>query len=128
MDLLKPVYAARTFEAGIPAMLAVMDPDIEFRPAGLWFDSRRLCRGHEELVAYFRELEEAFGELYFEPERFEERGDTVAIAVRLEARGRHSGLGGNQSLGHLWRFRARRAVELVGFLSPEEAFAALDAG
>jgi ketosteroid isomerase-like protein len=124
-ELLEPLYATRSIGAGVPLMLAVTDPDILFHPAALWPDAGGTYRGHAELAAYFEKLEDAFRQVHYVTERWEERGDHVAVAVRLETRGRHTGLEGHQRLSHLWRFRHGRAVELWGYLDAEEAFAAL---
>jgi ketosteroid isomerase-like protein len=123
--LLRPLYDARNPAEGVPALLAISDPGIEFRPAGLWLDNDAVRHGHEEVADFFRELEDAFGEFHFEAQRFEERDHAVAVDVRFVVRGRHSGITDSRTMGHLWRFREGRAVEIRVFRSPEEAFAAL---
>ena len=50
--------------------------------------------------------------------RFEERGDSVAVQVQLEVRGRLSGIADSRTLGHLWRFRDGRAIEVRAFNDP----------
>ncbi len=125
MALLRPVYAARDPADGVRLMLEFCDPAIELWPAGLWLDHSAVCRGHAEVAEFFQKLEDAFGEFWFEPERFEQRGDSVAVAVRLEVRGRLSGIPDSRAIGHLWRFRGERAVEIRAFRSAAEAFAAL---
>jgi ketosteroid isomerase-like protein len=123
--LLRGVYEARDPDEAIAALLAASDPEVELWPAGLWLDSSTVVRGHEELAAFFRRLQDAFGEFHFEPERFEERGTAVAVAVRLEVRGRFSGLAESRAVGHLWTFRDGRALRLDAYNDPDEAFAAL---
>ena len=123
--LLRPLYDARDPAEGVPALVAISDPEVEFYPAGLWLDNDAVRRGHEEVAEFFLQLEDAFGEFHFESERFEERNDAVAVAVRFVVRGRHSGITDSRTMGHLWRFRDGRAVEIRVFRSPDEAFAAL---
>jgi hypothetical protein len=49
----------------------------------------------------------------------------VAVQVRLEVEGRLSGIADSRTLGHLWRFRDGRAIEIRAFNDPDEAFAGL---
>jgi ketosteroid isomerase-like protein len=123
--ILRGIYEARDPEEAIATLLAASDPEVELWPAGLWLDDSTVVRGHEELAGFFRRLEDAFGEFHFVPERFEERETAVAVAVRLEVRGRFSGLAEDRAVGHVWTFRNRRALRIDAFNDPEEAFAAL---
>jgi ketosteroid isomerase-like protein len=123
--LLRRVYDTHDPAAGVRALLEISDPYIEMWPAGLWLDDAGVCRGREEVAEFFGRLQDAFGGFHFEPERFEERGDFVAVAVRMEVEGRHSGLSESRTVGHLWRFRDGLAVEIRAFHAPDEAFAAL---
>ncbi|MEA2332142.1 MAG: SnoaL-like polyketide cyclase [Thermoleophilaceae bacterium] len=125
VELLKPVYGERGFGSSVPALLAVSDPDLVLHPAGIWLDSDSVVCGHGAVRAFFEDLEDALGALHFEPERFEQRGDQVAIEVRMEMRGRHTGITETRRLSHLWRFRDGKAVELRAFAEPDGAFAAL---
>jgi ketosteroid isomerase-like protein len=124
-DVLRPLYDARDRETGVAAMLAICDPEIRLKPGGLWLDDASMLHGREEVAEFFGGLADAFEEMHFEPERFEERGDAVAVLVRLEVRGRHSGIADSRTLGHLWRFRDGRAIEIRAFNEPDDAFAAL---
>jgi ketosteroid isomerase-like protein len=123
--LLRRVYDTHDPAAGVRALLEISAPDVEMWPAGLWLDDAEVCRGRDEVAQFFLRLEDAFGQFHFEPERFEERGDSVAVAVRMEVAGRHSGLAESRAIGHLWRFRDGRAVEIRAFHTPDEAFAAM---
>ena len=88
-------------------------------------DDGGVCRGPEEVAGFFARVQDAFGELHFEPERFEQDGERVAVAVRMEVRGRHSGITEARPVGHLWRFRDGRAVEIRAFEPADAAFEAL---
>ena len=123
--VLEPLYRARDREAGVDAMLAICAPDVELTPGGLWLDDASVCHGREEVAEFFGRLADAFEDMHFEAERFEERGESVAVLVRLEVRGRHSGIADSRTLGHLWRFRDGRAIEIRAFNEPGDAFAAL---
>ncbi len=123
--ILRGIYEARDPDGAIATLIAASDPEVELWPAGLWLDSSSVVRGHEELAAFFRRLQDAFGEFHFKPERFEERGNEVAVAVRLEVRGRFSGLAEDRAVGHVWTFRDGRALRIDAYNEPDEAFAAL---
>jgi ketosteroid isomerase-like protein len=124
-ELLKPVYDQHGFQAGMPGLLRISHPDLVFYPAGIWLDSEPVCRGHDEVSAFFADLRDALEELRFEPERSEERGDRIAVEVSMRMRGRHTGIAETRRLSHLWRFRDGKAVELRAFVEPEGAFEAL---
>ena len=123
--VLRPLYEARDRETGVEAMLAICAPDVVLRPGGLWLDDASVCHGREEVAEFFGRLADAFEDMHFAPERFEERGDSVAVLVRLEVRGRHSGISDSRTLGHLWSFRDGQAIEIRAFNEPDDAFAAL---
>jgi ketosteroid isomerase-like protein len=124
-ELLKPVYGQRGFQAGMPGLLEISHTDLVFYPAGIWLDSEPVCRGHDEVRAFFDSLRDALEELHFEPERVEQRGDRIAIEVSMQMRGRHTGIAETRRLSHLWQFRDGKAVELRAFTEPGGAFAAL---
>ncbi|HEU0025190.1 MAG TPA: nuclear transport factor 2 family protein [Thermoleophilaceae bacterium] len=123
--LLRRVYDTHDPDEGVKALLEISDPGIELWPAGLWLDDTGVVRGPDEVAAFFGRLQDAFEGYHFEPVRLEQRGETIAVAVRLEVRGRHSGLAESRSIGHLWRFRDGVAVEIRAYHTPEEAFEAL---
>jgi ketosteroid isomerase-like protein len=125
--LLKRVYDTHDPAEGVRALLEIADPEIEMHPAGIWLDEGGVCRGPEEVAGFFARVQDAFGELHFEPERFEQDGDRVAVEVRMEVRGRHSGITETRPVGHLWRFRDGRALEIRAFEPAEAAFDALNA-
>lgn len=123
--LLRPLYGNSDRETGVEAMLAICDPEIEVWPGGLWLDDTSVLHGREEVEDFFERLADAFEDLHFDAVRFDERGDSVAVQVQLEVRGRLSGIADSRTLGHLWRFRDGRAIEVRAFNDPEAAFKGL---
>jgi ketosteroid isomerase-like protein len=123
--LIRPLYGRSDREAGVQALLEACDPDVEIWPGGLWLDDSSVCRGRAEVEEFFARLGDAFEDVSFVAERFEVRGERVAVEVSLNVRGRLSGIADSRSLGHLWRFRDGRVAEIRAFPVADDAFAAL---
>ncbi len=75
----------------VPVMFDLHARDVE------WDDSSRLVdaavyHGHEGLVRFVRNLDEAWEGFQVEPEGFYDAGDRVVAFLRASARGRGSGL------------------------------------
>jgi ketosteroid isomerase-like protein len=78
-------YNRRNFEAAMKHF----DPEIEWvLPALQRSDS---CRGPEEILDFWRGLDETFEELRLDPQESLDAGDRVATRLRFYGRGRGSG-------------------------------------
>jgi ketosteroid isomerase-like protein len=78
-------YNRRDFEAAMEHF----DPEIEWvLPALQRSDS---CRGPEEILGFWRGLDETFEELRLAPQESLDAGDRVATRLRFYGRGRGSG-------------------------------------
>jgi ketosteroid isomerase-like protein len=78
-------------------------------------------RGHEGIRRYFRTFEEVMEEVRFEPERFWQAGDAVAVTMRLTAKGRQTSIPVEQRLAQVWRLRDGRVVGVQSYVSVSEA-------
>ncbi len=106
VDIIRNAYVAFAQE-DIPAVLAVLDDDIEWYvpdelPEGGGF------RGHDAVLGFFGGLAELYDELRVEPDRFHGAGD------RVIAEGHHRGRIGDTAFevgfAHMWTMRDGRAV------------------
>jgi ketosteroid isomerase-like protein len=103
-------YNRRDFEAAIESF----DPEIEWvLPAEMNSDSGR---GPDEVIRFFRSLDETFDELRLEPQEFVDAGERVATRLRHYGRGKGSGVEINEELYHqVATFRAGRIVRMEYF-------------
>jgi ketosteroid isomerase-like protein len=121
--------AKRAYEAfnrgGVEAILAFLDPDIEWRMWDGFARGRRVYRGHEgvrEVLAVFDENLDGFRA---DPHRFIEIGESVVVPVNLH--GREKGTGEEQSyeVVAVWAIRDHRTARRLELYASLEA--AIDA-
>jgi ketosteroid isomerase-like protein len=60
-------------------------------------------------------------EVRFEPERFWQAGDAVAVTMRLTAKGRQTSIPVEQRFAQVWRLRDGRVVGVQSYVSVSEA-------
>ena len=122
VEIVRHLYRAidaLDFEAG--AELA--HPDAEWIP-----DSRvgeGPVRGREDVIRFFTDRAEMFGELRTEAERFWDVGDRVLVFVRVAGRGRASDAPFEVRVGHLWTVRDGAVVRGEGYGNRAEALEAV---
>jgi ketosteroid isomerase-like protein len=68
-----------------------------------------------------------FEQTFFEPEEFFERGDRIAVFIRLKARPWGADGMIENRIGHLWTMRKGKAVRCETFPRREDALEALEA-
>lgn len=82
-------------------------------------------RGREGLRAFFEAQAEVFDEWRLEPERVIDHGDRAVVLVRVDIRGRSSGVPVVSRIAHLWTFDGPDAMRIEAFSPVEDAFAAI---
>ena len=83
-------------------------------------------RGHDELRRWVESRTEAIESWQWTPEEFiHEAGDTVLIRVRLNARGRGSGLPIEGVVFHVIEMKDAKLARVRGFLNREKALEAV---
>ena len=103
-----------------------IDPGIEWRPRlGTAGVRATLYRGHEGVLGYKREVEEALGAIEVDVLSIEELGDHVLAHIRARGQGLASGIPVEAEGFHLWRMRAGRAVGFETYERREQAIAAV---
>ena len=102
----------------------LFDPEIELTQPRELPGGTGVYHGYEGLEQALREGLEAFEYYHPEPEQFALGGDSVVVTVRLQARGRQTGMEVDARLAHLFIFRGERAVRWEIYLSPQEALKA----
>jgi uncharacterized protein len=121
LETVERAYAA--LNAGDPTPVSeLLHPDAEWVP-----DSRvgeSAIRGRDNVIGFFMDRAEMFGELQFEVERCWEQGDLVLVFLRVAGSGQASGAGFEIRIAHLWTLRDGIAVRGEGFGDRAEALKA----
>lgn len=108
----------------IPAMLALLDPDVEWIPIMATLEGR-VYRGHDGVCQWIEDLGTDWE--YFETytEEWHDLGDRVLAFGRWRARGRASGIElENEPASWLWDVRDGKIVRLQTFTDRTEAIEA----
>ena len=123
-------FVRRGYEAyesdGVEGILAFLDPAVEWRNPS---DSpiAGVFHGHAGVREWFRLLDEAFGEIHFNPEGLIEAPDGRVLAIcAARLRGRESGVQVEMPFAHLIEMREGKAVAFQMY--PQVADARADAG
>jgi ketosteroid isomerase-like protein len=120
MQILRETLAA--FNSGdLERILHFVHPEFEGVVPPEYSAEPDTYRGHEGIRRYFRTFEEVMEEVRFEPERFWQAGDAVAVTMRLTAKGRQTSIPVEQRLAQVWRLRDGRVVGVQSYVSVSEA-------
>jgi ketosteroid isomerase-like protein len=102
-----------------------VDPDIEWRPRlGAAGVRATLYRGHEGVLAYKREIEEALGAIEVDVLSIEDLDEHVLAHIRARGRGSASGAPVEAEGFHLWTMDGGRAVGFTTYERRDEALRA----
>ena len=95
---------------------------------GEWVPDRRVgerpIRGRENVLRFFTDRAEMFGEIRTEVEQLRELDDRVLAFIHLTGRGRASDAPFDLRIAHLWTLRDGWVVRGEGYGSRDEALAA----
>ena len=99
-------------------------PDFELQTADRAVN-RGTYQGAEAARRFFEDLFEPFEEIVIEPEEFHERGDQIAVFLRVRLRPTGSSAFVENRIGHLWTMREGKVARLAVFPRREEALEAV---
>jgi ketosteroid isomerase-like protein len=121
--------ARRGYEAwnrdDMESALRGLDPEVEWLPRlGAAGVRATLYRGHEGVLAYKREVEEALGAIQVEVLSIEDLGDHVLAHIRASGQGSASGVQVEAEGFHVWTMHAGRAVRFTTYDRRDEALEA----
>jgi ketosteroid isomerase-like protein len=100
--------------------LTYADPDIVWNPT-----EESPTRGHDAVRASLARWKAAWDDYRLMPEEFEDRGDRVVVTVRLEARGRASGVEVGARFYDVYTLRDGKIVRMDQFTERSEALEAV---
>ena len=113
VELLKRGVAA--FNRGdMDAMLALLDPELEFITAGLFPGVAPVYRGHDGWVAFWGDFRGTWDSLRVETNELRDAGDQVVLLMTFDARGRN-GLEVHRKFANVWTVRDGLAVRIQSF-------------
>jgi ketosteroid isomerase-like protein len=108
----------------IEGIAPLLDPDFELRPTLAGAFEGTVYRGVDGLRQYVSDIAQSWERMQQVPERFIDSGDDVIAVVRVEAKGRGSGIELSQQTATHWTFRNGRVLRGVGYM---DLASALDA-
>lgn len=110
----------------IEAMVAELDPEVEWHPGLLAFlgGDGTVYRGHQGVRDLVRDLDEHFAEFDNEYTEIRDLGDQVLAIGRIRARGKASGAETVSPLAFLVESKGGKAFRVRTYLDPEEALEA----
>lgn len=116
----------RVYEAwnrdDMEALLREVDPNVELLPRlGAAGVRATLYRGHEGVLAYRRDVEEALGAIQVEVLSIEGFGDHVLAHIRAHGQGSASGVQVEAEGCHLWTMAAGSAIRFATYERRDEA-------
>jgi ketosteroid isomerase-like protein len=102
--------------------LAFLDPEIEVVSSGAFLDPGAVYRRHEGVREFLGMVADAFEEFTYEVvELIEADEHRVLAMLRVNARGKESGLAVAMDVAHLWTLSGDKAVRLEAFVDRESA-------
>jgi len=109
------------------ASAELVSPEIEWDTSGAVPDGD-VCRGRDELIAYWSALGDRWDDFRIEPERWVVGDDVALMLGRLIARGVGSGVPVEGTWDQVWRVRDGIAVRCENYASRDRAWQASGLG
>jgi ketosteroid isomerase-like protein len=106
------------------AAFRVAHPDLELKTADR-ITNPGTYRGPEEVKRFLEDQFEPFEEVVAEPEEFFDRGDRIAVFVRMRLRPTGSSAVVENRIGHLWTMRDGKVARFEIFPEREKALEAV---
>jgi ketosteroid isomerase-like protein len=112
----------------IERILGFLHPDFETAVPPALSAEPDTYRGHAGARRYFESFWETMDDIRFRPQRFWDAGESVVVAMRLTARGRHTAIAVEQRFTQVWTFRDGKATRARTYASDAEALKAAGIG
>jgi len=109
----------------LDATLALMDPEVEWRTTGLFPGVALVYHGHDGFTRFWNDFRALWDEIEIVPERLLDRGESVVVFGRFEARGRE-GITVGREMGMIFTIRGGLAARVEAYPSGAEALDALE--
>jgi ketosteroid isomerase-like protein len=109
----------------VEVIVALSHPEFEAVVPPQFSTEPDTYRGPEGIRRYFESFEAAMDEINYHPESLWDAGDSVVVAVRLTAKGRHTSIPVEQRFAHVWELHEGRLRGVRTYATPDEALAAV---
>jgi ketosteroid isomerase-like protein len=100
-----------------PELLIEIPPEISAEPD--------VYRGQDGMRRYFESFQDAMEEIRFHAERFWDAGQSVVVALRVEAKGRMTAIPVQQRSASVWTVRDGKVIRIRAYPSPTDALEAV---
>ena len=117
------------FNSGdLERIFGLLHPDFEVEVPPALSAEPDTYRGHDGARRYFESFWDTMDEIRFRPERFWDAGESVVVAMRVTAKGRHTAIPVEQRFAQVWTFRDGKATRARTYASEAEALNAAGLG
>jgi uncharacterized protein len=108
------------------ALLEEFDPDVEWHGVfGVMFGGEAtVLRGHEGLLEYLRDTDEAFAGRDIQWSEFRDLGDRIVVLGHVRGRGRESGINLDSPYAALATFKDGKCTSYTDYLDHNQALEA----
>jgi ketosteroid isomerase-like protein len=126
VDIVRAIYTRwnKALDAGeaemLDAILIHFDRDVELDATRRHLDPG-VSRGHRAARRFFSELVEAWSIFHADVEELVPAGDRVLAVLRVQGRGRTSGVAVDERIAHIWTLRDGLVVRHEYFGDVQEA-------
>jgi uncharacterized protein len=118
----------RAMDAGnrrdVEALLAELDPDVEWHAALPMLGGDAVYRGHDGVRKFLPEVWEVLADTELEFPEIRDAGDQVVALGHFRGRGKGSGVEAETPFGYVVDFRGGKAIRIRSYLDPKEALEA----
>src|SRR6476469_4429853 len=110
----------------VEAWLEVLDPEVEMHLSlsAMFGREETVIRGHDELLEFLADLDEAFAEFQIEISEIRDLGERLVTIGHLHGRGTTSGADVDSPIGYVVDFKDGKVVRLRDYFDPKEALEA----
>ena len=123
MEVIRRGYEAFTAGRLADYMERVAHPEFELDMSN-WGPAAYTYRGGDGFRRFLRALDQLWERFDIEPERFVSADDRVVVIIRVEARGRGSGVEVSARYANAWTFRDGKVIRAEWFEDPDVALEA----
>lgn len=109
----------------LPRVIALTDPEVEWRSFFAALGEGGVYRGHEGTRQYLRDLGEAWEIVRADVDDSVGVGGVAVLVGRIHYRGRGSGIETETPAGWMLAFRGGKVVRFQAFRDPEQALASV---
>jgi ketosteroid isomerase-like protein len=119
----------RAMDAGnrqdVEALLAELDPEVEWHAALPMLGGDAVYRGHEGVREFLPEVWEVLADTRVEFPEIRDVGDLVVGVGHFRGRGKGSGVEAETPFAYVVDFRGGKAIRVRSYLDPKEALEAV---